>query len=90
VLKEKLSLFEKDYISLQAEKMLNDVIKRIFILGTALSNYTENKQLKEILKRMNVKIPVIYRVLNTMKGGFLLRNAILIYSNIKSKFYVPE
>jgi glycosyltransferase involved in cell wall biosynthesis len=85
-LKETVLMFAEDYLHFHAKDILFSQIKRIYILGTALGYYRENKQLEALVKKWDVEIPEIYRIIDRMKGGFLLRNGIFFYSIVKNKW----
>ena len=84
VLREVLTLFKDDYLEFHAERILSSQIKRIFILGLALEKYRENIAIKATAKELNVKIPLLFRIINQMKIGFILRKILFLYSNIKN------
>ena len=86
-LKETISLFAEDYLNFHAKDILNNQLKRVYILGTALGHYLENNRLETFAKKLRLKIPIIYRIMDRMKVGFLLRNGIFCYSLIKHNIF---
>jgi glycosyltransferase involved in cell wall biosynthesis len=83
-LKDNLSLFEKDYLQLKAQDKLSALIKRTFFLGVALDKYQDNKSIRLKAKELNIKLPVLFRITDKFQLGFILRNAIFVYSYIKN------
>ncbi|GHT54252.1 hypothetical protein FACS189451_06110 [Bacteroidia bacterium] len=84
-LKETISLFAADYLDFHAKDILYSQIKRVYLLGTALGYYRENKQWESFAKKLGLEIPRIYRLIDRLKGGFLLRMGIFGYSLVKNK-----
>jgi hypothetical protein len=84
-LKKNLPLYTEDYSYIQAKDILSAQIKKVYILGAALGYYSENAQLEAFAKKLGLKIPWIYRIIDHLKLGFLLRNGILAYSLVKNK-----
>ena len=85
-LRQKLFLFEKDYLQHQAKKAMADAIIRAFVLGTAVGEYEDNKILIDLAQKYNVHIPYKYRLISALRFGFLIRYAIFSYSRIKRIF----
>jgi hypothetical protein len=86
-LKENLPLYTEDYSDFDAKNTLFGQIKRVYLLGTALGFYRENKQLESFAKKLGLKIPGIYRIIDRLKLGILLRNGIFGYSLVKNKLW---
>jgi len=87
VLKEIITLFKNDYLKFHAEKKLSGMIKRIFILGLALEKYKEISAIETLAKTLNMKIPLLYRIVFQMKLGFILQKTLFLYSNIKNTIF---
>jgi len=87
VLKEIVTLFKNDYLKFHAKKNLSGMIKRIFILGLALEKYKEISAIETLAKTLNVKIPLLYRIVFRMKLGFILQKILFLYSNIKNTVF---
>jgi len=85
-LKETVFLFAGDYLDFQAKDILNSQLKRVYVLGTALGYYRENKHLEAFAKKSDLKIPEACQVIDRLKLGFLLRNGIFGYSLVKNLF----
>ncbi|KAA6302323.1 MAG: 3-glucosyltransferase [Candidatus Ordinivivax streblomastigis] len=83
-LKEMLSLFEADYLKFQQNDKLAVMVNRIFMLGLALDKYEENKSIKLQAKEKHIKLPLIFRIMDYLHLGFILRNTIYVYSYIKT------
>ncbi|MDR0428342.1 MAG: glycosyltransferase family 2 protein [Dysgonamonadaceae bacterium] len=83
-LKQKVALFEDDYIKYHSENKLAEIVKRIFVLGTALGEYNDVSKIVETANKYNIKIPFIYRLIYSLKWGAFLRKAIFAYSRIKN------
>jgi len=88
-LKETIFLFAEDYLNVHAKDILIGQIKRVYLFGTALGYYRENKCLETFAKKLGLKIPEIYRIIDRLKLGFLLRNGIFGYSLIKNTIFQP-
>jgi len=87
VLREMLSLFKKDYLEFHAEKTLSNIVKRIFILGLALGKYKEIAEIDATAKELNVKIPLLFRIIYRMKLSFILQKTLFLYSIIKNSIF---
>jgi len=87
VLREMGSLFKNDYLEFHAGKILSNMIKRIFILGLALGKYKEIAATGKMAKELNVKIPLMFRIIYRMKLGFILQKILFLYSNIKNSVF---
>jgi glycosyltransferase involved in cell wall biosynthesis len=85
-LKETIFLFAGDYLNFHAKDVLYGQIKRVYILSTALGYYRKNKQLETFTKKLGLKIPGIYRIMDRLRLGYLLWMGILGYSFVKNKF----
>jgi len=86
-LKETIALFDEDYLNFHAKDILYNQIKRVYILGTALGYYQENKHMKKFTGRLGLKIPRLYQIMDWLKLGFLLRYGIFCYSLIKNNIF---
>ena len=84
-LEETIALFAEDYLNFHAKDILNNQLKRVYILGTALGYYFENKRFEAFANKLGFKIPIIYRIIDRLKLGFLLRNGIFSYSLVKNR-----
>ena len=87
VLKETLSLFKTDYLEFKAKKTLSYMVKRIFILGLALSKYKEIAATLTLAKEVNTKIPLLFIIIYRMKLGFILQKILFLYSIIKNTIF---
>jgi len=84
-LKETLFLFGEDYVDIHAKDVMYNQLKRVYILGTALEYYDENKHLEAFAKKLMLKIPKKYQIIDRLKLGFFLRTGIFGYSFVKNK-----
>jgi len=84
VLKETVALFKNDYLEFHAKNILSNTVIRIFILGLALGKYKEIAAIAITAKELNVKIPLLFRIIYRMKLGFIFRKILFLYSNIKN------
>ena len=87
VLREMLSLFKNDYLECQAEKILSDMVKRIYILGLALGKYKEIAEINITAKELNTKIPLPFHIIYRMKLGFILQKILFLYSILKNTIF---
>lgn len=85
VLKQKLHFLMEDYPRLQVKEALSNKIKRVFILGTALAKYDENRQLCILAKKYEVHIPLVYRIIDSLRLGSVLKEMIFFYSRMKNR-----
>jgi len=87
VLREMTTLFKSDYLEFHAEATLSAMLKRVFILGLALGKYEEIAGTEATAKKLNVKIPLLFRIIYRMKLGFILQKTLFLYSIIKNSIF---
>lgn len=82
--KQLMNIFDKDYFQydITGEKSI-PMAKEAYLLGLASSNY-DLDFVECFLNSWNKKIPLLYKIIRTLRLGLLLRYFIIFYSNINA------
>jgi glycosyltransferase involved in cell wall biosynthesis len=89
-LRKTFTLFHEDYFRLQALGDLSALVRRIFLFGLALGKYEDNDQLQAWTRARHIPLPLFFRLLNALRMGWGVRQALFAYSYLKNKLTTPQ
>jgi glycosyltransferase involved in cell wall biosynthesis len=89
-LNEDVRLFADDYIYYCAKQVLQDKMKKQYLLGLAAGLYKQNSELKSFARKYKIGFPLLYTLFTVLRLGFIVNKAIITYSTIKNTFKRSE